>query len=257
MSPPSWSMTAPTTPAGSRRITRFPSRTRCRRPYPSSPAIRSSPSAPAAPTAACTQPARSFISTPHAVRTPRAWVLGANTRLPPAIALQWAGEVRDRFSCAAHGHPPHLPLLHSESQCALGAAAHARGVDPSAASTPAAMHAAAQVLVGEHDFSAFRSVECQSKTSGQARRADRGAARRRLPCGWRSRRTPTCITWCATSSVRCSRCSAKRTRRPPWRGCWPAASAAWPASPRRPRGLYLWRVEYPPSFGIPPAAAVG
>src|SRR5580658_2214280 len=28
----------------------------------------------------------------------------------------------------------------------------------------AAMQTAAQVLVGEHDFSAFRSVECQSKT---------------------------------------------------------------------------------------------
>ena len=26
------------------------------------------------------------------------------------------------------------------------------------------MHAAAQALIGEHDFSAFRSVECQSKT---------------------------------------------------------------------------------------------
>ena len=28
-----------------------------------------------------------------AQRTPRAWVLGANTKLPPTIALQWAGEV--------------------------------------------------------------------------------------------------------------------------------------------------------------------
>src|ERR1700692_4195888 len=32
-----------------------------------------------------------------AVRTPRAWVLGVNTRLPPAIALQWAGEVAAGF----------------------------------------------------------------------------------------------------------------------------------------------------------------
>src|SRR5271166_3938158 len=28
-----------------------------------------------------------------AARTPRAWVLGANTKLPASIALQWAGEV--------------------------------------------------------------------------------------------------------------------------------------------------------------------
>src|SRR5271155_4841201 len=32
-----------------------------------------------------------------AVRSPRAWVLGANTRLPAAIALQWAGEVAPGF----------------------------------------------------------------------------------------------------------------------------------------------------------------
>src|SRR5271154_2442544 len=32
-----------------------------------------------------------------AVRTPRAWVLGANTRLSPAISLQWAGEVTPEF----------------------------------------------------------------------------------------------------------------------------------------------------------------
>jgi tRNA pseudouridine38-40 synthase len=29
----------------------------------------------------------------------------------------------------------------------------------------AAMHSAAQALIGEHDFSAFRSIECQSKTA--------------------------------------------------------------------------------------------
>jgi len=39
VSPPSSSMTAPTTPAGSRRNIRYPSRMPCRRPSPSSPAI--------------------------------------------------------------------------------------------------------------------------------------------------------------------------------------------------------------------------
>ena len=32
-----------------------------------------------------------------AARTPRAWVLGSNTRLPPSIALQWAVEVDGAF----------------------------------------------------------------------------------------------------------------------------------------------------------------
>ena len=100
-----------------------------------------------------------------AVRTPRAWVLGANTKLPPAIALQWAGEVPAGFHARHSGAAPRLPLLHLESQRPLGARTHAQRLDPSQRSMPHAMHGAAQALLGEHDFSAFRSVECQSKTS--------------------------------------------------------------------------------------------
>ena len=40
----------------------------------------------------------------------------------------------------------------------------------------ARMHAAAQVLVGEHDFSAFRAIECQAKSPRAARRAPGGHA---------------------------------------------------------------------------------
>ena len=39
-----------------------------------------------------------------------------------------------------------------------------------------AMHTAAQALLGEHDFSAFRSVECQSKTTEAC--GERGSATR-------------------------------------------------------------------------------
>ncbi len=64
-----------------------------------------------------------------AIRTTRAWVLGANTQLPPSIALQWAGECERWLPCSAHGNPADLPLLHPEPQRALGAAAHTGGVD--------------------------------------------------------------------------------------------------------------------------------
>ena len=36
-----------------------------------------------------------------------------------------------------------------------------------------------------------------------------------------------------------------------------AASGAWRAPPRRPSGLYLWRVEYPAAYGIPAPARPG
>ncbi len=44
------------------------------------------------------------------------------------------------------------------------------------------MHAAAQALIGEHDFSAFRSVECQSKTP--IRRVDAIEVRREGDFVW-------------------------------------------------------------------------
>ncbi len=72
----------------------------------------------------------------HAQRTPRAWVLGANTRLTPSIALQWAGEVGMGFHARHKAIAPHLSLCHLESQRPLSAAARAHCLDPSGRSTP-------------------------------------------------------------------------------------------------------------------------
>jgi tRNA pseudouridine38-40 synthase len=103
-------------------------------------------------------------------RTARAWVLGANTRLPPDIALQWAGEVAADFH-ARHSAVRRIyryHILNRSARSALGAGRITwihRPLDADA------MRAAAQVLIGEHDFSAFRSVECQSKS--KLRRVER------------------------------------------------------------------------------------
>jgi tRNA pseudouridine38-40 synthase len=70
----------------------------------------------------------------EAVRTPRAWVLGANTKLSPSIALQWAGEVALGFH--ARHRAAHLSLRNFESQRALGSATHARRLGPSTARRP-------------------------------------------------------------------------------------------------------------------------
>ena len=103
-------------------------------------------------------------------RAPRAWVLGANTRLPPDISLQWAGEVAPDFH-ARHTAVRRIyqyHLLNRSARSALGARRSTwihRPLDVDA------MRAAAQVLLGEHDFSSFRSVECQSKS--KMRRVER------------------------------------------------------------------------------------
>ncbi len=185
-------------------------------------------------------------------RTPRAWVLGANTRLPPDIALQWVGEVATDF------HARHTALrriyryyiLNRSARSALGAGRTAwihRPLDVDA------MRAAAQELLGEHDFSAFRSMECQSKSP--MRRVERISVSQD--------RDSLCIeisanaylhhmvrnivgTLLEVQSGNDPPCAMKRILENRDRRL---AGATAPAA-----GLYLWRVEYPPAHAIPAPA---
>jgi len=184
-----------------------------------------------------------------AVRTARAWVLGANTRLSPDIALQWAGEVTRGF------HARHKAIRRIYRYCILNrserSALHRsraawihRPLDVSA------MHAAAQALIGEHDFSAFRSMECQSKTA--VRRVERVDVSREGDYVWLEFAanaylhhmvrnivgTLLKVQGDADPAAAMAQVLAARERR--------LAGATAPAA-----GLYLWRVEYPPSYGIP------
>lgn len=97
-------------------------------------------------------------------RAPRAWVLGANSALPPGICLRWAREAPDefhaRFSAVARSYS--YLLLNRETRSALWRDRAWWVHRPLDAER---MHAAGQALVGEHDFSAFRAAECQSHSS--------------------------------------------------------------------------------------------
>jgi tRNA pseudouridine38-40 synthase len=93
----------------------------------------------------------------------RGWTLGTNSRLPGAVAVRWAREVRDdfhaRFSARARRY--RYTILNRSARPAL----EARYVCWERATLDApAMHAAAQYLVGELDFSAFRTVACQARS---------------------------------------------------------------------------------------------
>ena len=96
-----------------------------------------------------------------AERDARAWVLGATTRLPSRIAVLWARHVAPdfhaRFSAVARRY--RYVLLNRPVRPALEARFVAWERLPLDAD---AMHAAAQALVGEHDFSAFRAIACQA-----------------------------------------------------------------------------------------------
>jgi tRNA pseudouridine38-40 synthase len=96
------------------------------------------------------------------------WLRGVNTFLPPSIAVQWAAEVpidggdddfHARFSARArtyqyvlHNYPVRSPLLVGKA----GWSFRPLALEP--------MRAAAACLIGSHDFSAFRSSQCQAKS---------------------------------------------------------------------------------------------
>ena len=95
-------------------------------------------------------------------RSPRSWVLGANSHLPPTASVQWACEVTPQFHArySALYRRYRYTLLCRPARSALYRDRawwlHQR-VDPSR------LAAAASLLLGERDFSAFRAAACQAK----------------------------------------------------------------------------------------------
>ena len=96
-------------------------------------------------------------------RAADSWVRGTNRYLPDDIAVQWAMSVSDSFDArrSAHGRRYTYRLLESPVRPSLEAGQVGWSFRPL---DHAAMQQAAAVLVGEHDFSAFRSAECQAAT---------------------------------------------------------------------------------------------
>ena len=98
----------------------------------------------------------------EATRPPKAWLLGGNSNLPPDVSLRWVvpveADFHARFSARSRRYrylilnrPTRSALLrHRVSWChhPLDEARMAR---------------AARHLLGEHDFSAFRSGACQAR----------------------------------------------------------------------------------------------
>ena len=99
-----------------------------------------------------------------AQRSERSWVLGANSRLPRSIAVRWARDAGDKFHArySATARRYRYLILNRPIRPALDARYVAWERVPLDAQ---AMHDAAQALVGEHDFSAFRAIACQAHTA--------------------------------------------------------------------------------------------
>jgi tRNA pseudouridine38-40 synthase len=182
-------------------------------------------------------------------RAERALVLGANSNLPEGIALRWARQVPDHFHAryTALARTYRYVILNRSARSALTAGRAAflhrpLDVEP--------MRAAAQYLIGTHDFSALRAAECQ------ARSPVRDLTRLEV------QRVGDFVLMEVTANAflhhmvrniagllvhvgqgeagpeHAAEVLAGRDRR--------IAPATAPAG-----GLYFWRVHYPPVFGLP------
>ena len=112
----------------------------------------------------------------HSHRPLRGWLLGTNSHLPPDVALSWVTPVDGDFHAryAARARTYRYLVLNRPTRAPL---AHERACLWHAPLDAARMHEEVQALVGEHDFSAFRAAECQSRVP--VRRLKRIAVERR------------------------------------------------------------------------------
>ncbi len=96
-----------------------------------------------------------------APRDPRSWVLGTTANLPPAVCVRWCQPVPDEFNArfSARARRYRYRLVNRIVRPALER--HTLGWERMPLDADA-MHRAAQALLGENDFNAFRTVHCQS-----------------------------------------------------------------------------------------------
>ena len=96
-------------------------------------------------------------------REPFSWVRGTNSFLPPDIAVQWAQPVPPEFHARASALARRYAylLLESPVRPSLDAGRVGWSCRPLDGT---AMRRAADLLIGEHDFTSFRASACQALT---------------------------------------------------------------------------------------------
>ena len=189
-----------------------------------------------------------------ASRRPRAWLLGTNTHLPPGIALRWVWPVPDHFHArySATARRYRYLVLNRAARPAL---AHGRALGVHRPLDAAAMQAAGQYLVGEHDFSAFRAAECQAHSP--VRRLERIEVVRAGEWLHVDVEANAFLHHMVRNIVGLL-LVVGRGEAPPWqaRVQLESRTRSTGAATAPAHGLYLWQVRYARQFGLPADSAM-
>lgn len=184
----------------------------------------------------------------HADRSTRSWILGTNTEAPPDLSISWAAPVPAHFHArySATARVYRYLVLNRTARSALHAARAAwvtRTLDAGR------MSEAAALLLGEHDFSAFRSSECQAKSP--VRRLTRLAVERRGD--WIViEAVANAFLHHMVRNIAGLLIAVGRGEEPPgWaRAVLEGRDRTRGAATAPAAGLYLWEVCYPEAFGL-------
>lgn len=98
-----------------------------------------------------------------AVRPERAWVRGVRPHLPDGVGVRWAREVKPQFHARFSARSRAYRYLLTDAS-ARPALLHDQVTWSRRALNVDAMREAAQALVGEHDFTSYRAVQCQARS---------------------------------------------------------------------------------------------
>ena len=186
-----------------------------------------------------------------APRSERGWRLGANSYLPSDVSILWVREVPDQFHArySATARSYRYLILNRDSRPGL---ATGRATWERRPLDARRMHDAAQALVGEHDFSAFRAIECQAKSP--MRRVERIAVTR--DSEWLHLDvTANAFLHHMVRNIAGLLLAVGQGESPPGRVPEVLASRdrKLNAATAPPDGLYLVAVRYPAEFGLPVA----
>jgi len=185
-----------------------------------------------------------------AQRPVTAWVRGVNAHLPDAAAVLWAHPVTDdfhaRFAARAR-HYTYLLLMRAERPALLAGLTgwYHRPLDA------ARMNAAAETLLGTHDFSAFRAAECQAKSP--VKTLARAAVVRDGPVLRFDFSANAFLHHMVCNLVGALVAIGAGTRDAAWLADVLASRDRTRAAPTfAAAGLYLAGADYDPAFGLPP-----
>lgn len=190
----------------------------------------------------------------RAHRTLRSWLLGINSNLAEDLALQWVRPVPPDFHAryTAVGRTYRYVILNRPVRSALE---RHRAWCLRPPLDAGAMASATAVLVGEHDFSAFRGAGCQAKSP--SRRIDRLDVVRRDDYVIVEVRANGFLYHMVRNLVGSLVLIGSGQQSPGWLAAVLAGRdrrAAAATAP--PSGLYLAQVHYPAEYGLPDARAM-